>query len=177
MWDLIIACAEPWGSSGGMLRLIKTPAHQHPSNGGEPQREWTKGKRSPRALPAEGPISIRRELILTGHSHSNRSSQGEEELMWLPYWLLLLLSFRSLPTWRSGLGVSIDQIGLWLTCVLLHAASRHKLVEATGFVKKKKKKELIESEEKMWHLIFFCCGSIYPSLEWLYKSGRGWIRI
>lgn len=60
--------------------------------------------------------------------------------MWLPYWLLLLLSFRSLPTWRSGLGVSIDQIGLWLTCVLLHAASRHKLVEATGFVKKKRKK-------------------------------------
>lgn len=123
-----------------MLRLIKTPAHQHPSNGGEPQREWTKGKRSPRALPAEGPISIRRELILTGHSHSNRSSQGEEELMWLPYWLLLLLSFRSLPTWRSGLGVSIDQIGLWLTCVLLHAASRQELVEATGFVKKKKKR-------------------------------------
>ena len=160
-----------------MLRLIKTPAHQHPSNGGEPQREWTKGKCSPRALPAEGPISIRRELILTGHSHSNRSSQGEEELMWLPYWLLLLLSFRSLPTWRSGLGVSIDQIGLWLTCVLLHAASRHELVEATGFVKKKKKKELIESEENMWHLIFFCCGSIYPSLEWLYKSGRGWISI
>ncbi len=95
-----------------MLRLIKTPAHQHPSNGGEPQREWTRGNRSPRALPAEGPISIRLELILTGHSHSNRSSQGEEELMWLPYWLLLLLSFRSFPTQRMGLGVSIDQIGL-----------------------------------------------------------------
>lgn len=95
-----------------MLQLIKTPAHQHPSNGGEPQREWTKGSRSPRAPPAEGPISISRELILTAHSHSNRSSQGEEELMWSPYWLLLLLSFRLFPTRRVGLGVSTDQIGL-----------------------------------------------------------------
>lgn len=77
-----------------MLRLIKTPAHQHPSNGGEPQREWTKGNRSPRALPAEGPISIRRELILTAYEHSNRSSQGEGELMRSPYWLLLLLPVR-----------------------------------------------------------------------------------
>lgn len=95
-----------------MLQLIKMPAHQHPSNGGEPQREWTKGNSSPRALPAEGPISISQELILTGHSHSNRSSQGEEELMWLPYWLLLLLSFRSFPTQRMGLELSIDQITL-----------------------------------------------------------------
>lgn len=68
-----------------MLQLIKTPAHQHPSNGGEPLREWTKGNFSPRALPVEGPISISRELISTAQSHSNRSSQGEEELMWLPY--------------------------------------------------------------------------------------------
>lgn len=103
-----------------MLRLIKTPVHQHPSNGGKPQREWTKGNCSPRALPAKGPISIRRELILTGHSHSNRSSQGEEELIWLPYWLLLLLSFRSFLTQCMSLGVSIDRIGLQLTCVLLH---------------------------------------------------------
>lgn len=65
----------------------------------------------PQGPPAEGPISIRRELILTGHSHSNRSSQGEEELMWLPYWLLLLLSFRSFTAQRIGLCVPIEQIG------------------------------------------------------------------
>lgn len=116
-----------------MLRLIKTPAHQHPSNGGEPQREWTKGSRSPRALPAEGPISIRRDLILTGHSHSNRSSQGEGEL--IPYWLLRLLSFRSFPTQRKGLGVSKDPTGPSLTCVLRHASYRdtsyRKLVDWT----------------------------------------------
>lgn len=80
-----------------MLWLIKTPAHQHLSNGGKPQREWTKGNRSPRALPAEGPISISWELILTEHRHSNRSSQGEGELKWLSYWLLLLLSLQPFP--------------------------------------------------------------------------------
>lgn len=32
--------------------------------------------------------------------------------MWLPYWLLLLLSFKSFPTQRMSLEVSIDQIAL-----------------------------------------------------------------
>lgn len=95
-----------------MLWLIKMPAHQHPSNDGEPQQGLTKGNRSPRAPVADGPISISWELILTGRSHSNRSSQGEEELMGLPYWLLLLLSSRSFPALCVGLGVSIDQIAL-----------------------------------------------------------------
>lgn len=116
-----------------MQRLIKTPAHQHPSNGGEPQRKWTKGNCSPRALPAEGPISIRQELILMGHSHSNRSSQGDEELMWLPYWLLRLLSFRSFP----HLVRRLRRLGrpdrpVADMCSSAHAISGHRLEETPG---------------------------------------------
>lgn len=139
-----------------MLRLIKTPAHQHPSNGGEPQREWTKGNRSPRALPAKGPISIRRELILMGHSHSNRSSQGEEELMWLPYWLLLLLSFRSFPTWRVSLGVSVDQIGQQLTYVFLHASYRDRSWRKLLVLEKKKANRIRGQNVPSYFFLFIC---------------------
>lgn len=90
MRDLIIASAEPWGSSGGMLRLIKLPAHRSALR----WREWTKGSRTPLpscgppgAPPAQGPISIRRELILAGVPATQTGpSQGEEELMPSPHW-------------------------------------------------------------------------------------------
>lgn len=149
MWDLIIACAEPWGSSGGMLWLIKTPAHQHPSNGGEPLREWTKGNRSLRALPVEGPISISLELILTAHSHSNRSSQGEEELMWSPYWLLPLLCFWLYPDQHMGLdGLDgPDHPDADMCCI---ACTRHKLDETPRLGET----NIIESKERVFNISY-----------------------
>lgn len=161
-----------------MLWLIKTPAHQHPSNGGKPHREWTKGNRSLRAIPAEGPISIRQELILTGHS--NRSSQGEEELMWLPYWWLLLLSFRSFPTQRMGLGISVDQIGLSLTCVLLHWCASWRIHQETEGEKETDSKCVFAFSMHIFCVFIhihclICCymfsSCIYYFLKWLYNVG------
>lgn len=86
-----------------------------------PGESGPKGTVPSGALPVEGPISISPELILTARSHSNRSSQGEEELMRSSYWLLPLLSFWLYRDHCMGLGVSMDRITLMLTCVVLHA--------------------------------------------------------
>lgn len=107
-YSLCRALGELWQNAVADKNASSSAPHQW----WRAQQEPTKGNCSPRALPFEGPISISWELILTAHSHSNRSSQGEEELMWPPYWLLLLLSFRLFPRQRVGLGVSIDQLGL-----------------------------------------------------------------
>lgn len=58
--------------------------------------------------------------------------------MWLPYWLLLLLSFRSFPTQHVGLGILVDPDGpVADMCCSAHAVLKHEFKEALGLGKKK----------------------------------------